>query len=157
MISFEQISKTQFENDCPTGDYDKIKLPVRATNNSAGYDFYMTQDVTLSPKESTVIPTGIRWYTDGQFFLMIVPRSGLGFKYQLGLANTVGIIDADYYNADNEGHIMVKLVNNGDKPVSIKHGERFCQGIIIPYLTQTYDSILSNNRTGGFGSSDELG
>ena len=151
MISFEQISKTQFESD-----YDKIKLPVRATNNSAGYDFYMTQDVTLSPKESVVIPTGIRWYTNGQFFLMIVPRSGLGFKYQLGLANTVGIIDADYYNADNEGHIMVKLVNNGNKPISIKQGERFCQGIIMPYLTQTYDSILSNNRTGGFGSSDEL-
>ena len=157
MISFEQISKTQFAKDCPTGDYDKIKLPARATNNSAGYDFYMTQDVTLSPKESVVIPTGIRWYTDTQFFLMIVPRSGLGFKYQLGLANTIGIIDADYYNADNEGHIMVKLVNNGDKPVSIKQGERFCQGIIIPYLTLTYDSILSNNRTGGFGSSDELG
>ena len=157
MISFEQISKTQFASDCPAGDYDKIKLPVRATNNSAGYDFYMTQDVTLSPKESVVIPTGIRWYTDTQCFLMIVPRSGLGFKYQLGLANTVGIIDADYYNADNEGHIMVKLVNNGDKPVSIKQGERFCQGIIIPYLTLTYDSILSNNRTGGFGSSDELG
>lgn len=147
---FERVSKEQFTE----GDYTKIKMPTRATKYSAGYDFYAPRDISLSPNGSTIVQTGIRWNAENaQCFLMIVPRSGLGFKYQIGLANTVGIIDADYYDADNEGHIMVKLVNRGNDRVKIKQGERFCQGIVIPYLTTWNEQVLSDNRTGGFGSS----
>ena len=92
--------------------YDKVKLPQRATKGSAGYDFFAVTDIELKPGESLKIPTGIRAKIDEGWVLKIYPRSGLGFKYRLQLDNTVGIIDSDYYNSSNEGHIMIKMTNN---------------------------------------------
>lgn len=86
--------------------------------------------------------------------LMIYPRSGLGFKYQISLANTVGVIDADYYFSDNEGHIFIKLVNRGDKPVHIKAGEAFAQGIFMEYGIVEDDHVEAT-RNGGIGSTDQ--
>ena len=82
--------------------YDNIKLPQRATSGSAGYDFCSPIDVLLGPKESVRIPTGIRCRIDEGYVLELYPRSSFGFKYQMGLLNTTGIIDADYFNADND-------------------------------------------------------
>ena len=87
------------------------------------------------------------------YVLNIYPRSSLGFKHQICLANTVGIIDADYYNALNEGHIIVALVNRGDKEVTIKKGDRFVQGIIYKFYTAEEEEV-TKVRTGGFGSSN---
>ena len=134
--------------------YDHIKMPQRATKFSAGYDFYSPFDFTLQPGDTIKIPTGIRCGMNTDWVLMIYPRSGLGFKYQISLANTVGIVDADYYFSDNEGHIFIKLVNRGDKEVHIKSGEAFSQGIFIQYGI-TEDDKVETERNGGFGSTDK--
>ena len=85
--------------------------------------------------------------------LKLYPRSGLGFKYRLQLNNTVGIIDSDYYNSDNEGHIFIKITNdsNEGKTMQIKKGEGFCQGIFVEYGI-TEDDDVADVRNGGFGS-----
>ena len=83
--------------------------------------------------------------------LLIFPRSGLGFRHQVRLSNTVGIIDSDYAFADNEGHILVSLRNPGDRDLVIGRGERFCQGVFLPYGLAEEDGE-AGDRTGGFGS-----
>ena len=130
---------------------DAILLPCRATAGSAGYDFICPADVTLAPNEAITIPTGIRCEMQPGWVLLLFPRSGLGFKHQVQLANTVGVIDADYFHAANEGHIMVRIVNGGDHVVSIAKGERFCQGVFLPHGLAEEDNV-SADRTGGFGS-----
>lgn len=133
--------------------YNNIKLPKRATTGSAGYDFFSPLNIYLKPNETFKIPTGIRVSLDEDKVLMCFPRSGLGFKYRLQLDNTVGIIDADYYYANNEGHIMLKITNDGksDKKVFVDKGEGFAQGIIVQYF-KTDDDDSIEKRTGGFGS-----
>ena len=133
--------------------YNEITLPVRATAGSAGDDFFLPFDMELAPMKTIVIPTGIRARIDEGWMLMIAPRSGLGFKYRLRLDNTVGIIDSDYYNADNEGHIKIKLTNESleGRTISLKKGTAFAQGIFLPYGV-TYDDEVVGKRTGGFGS-----
>ncbi len=133
--------------------YNDIKLPHRATRGSAGYDFYAPFDITLKPGETIKVPTGIRAFMDPNWVLAIFPRSGLGFKFRLQLNNTVGIIDSDYVNSDNEGHIFVKITNdsNENKTVSVKKGEGLVQGIFFPYGI-TSDDDTTESRNGGFGS-----
>ena len=130
--------------------YD-IPLPKRATAGSAGYDFICPADVTLQPGEAVTIPTGIRCEMQPGWVLMLFPRSGLGFKHQVRLANTVGVIDADYFHAANEGHIMVRIVNGGNHALSISKGERFCQGVFLPHGLAEEETVLAG-REGGFGS-----
>ena len=128
--------------------YECIKLPKRGTNQSAGYDFYAPYnlEITKSPK---LIPTGIRWISDPQQVLLLMPRSGQGFKYGLKLVNTMGVIDADYMYANNEGHIMAKL--QSDKSFSISSGVGMMQGIVTTFIT-TDDDEVDFVRSGGFGS-----
>ena len=130
---------------------NKIPLPKRATAGSAGYDFICPAEVTLQPGDALTIPTGIRCEMQPGWVLMLFPRSGLGFKHQIHLANTVGVVDADYFRAANEGHIMVRLVNGGGHAVVIVRGERFCQGVFLPHGLAEEDEV-SADRTGGFGS-----
>ena len=102
------------------------------------------------------IPPGVRAYMLEGEVLMIYPRSGLGFKYFTRLANSVGIIDEDYYYGDNEGHIFVKIRNEGDKPLLIKQGEAFAQGIFTKFLTTDDDDLTEKKvRNGGFGSTNK--
>ena len=128
-------------------------LPRRATAGSAGYDFFAPADFELKPGEGMRIPTGVRARIEQGWVLMLFPRSGLGFKYRLQLDNTVGIVDADYFGARNEGHIFVKLTNAGDKPLSVVRGEAFAQGVFVPFGL-TVDDEAGGERTGGFGSTD---
>lgn len=135
-----------------------LKLPTRATKASAGYDFFAPFDFIIKSGESIVIPTGVRCkFENENFALKIYPKSGLGFKYGVGLANTVGIVDADYYNSDNEGHIMIKLTNyDSHKEVSITKGKSFAQGIFEMYgLTVDDDEAEKQIRNGGFGSTSK--
>ncbi len=133
--------------------YSEIKLPRRATSGSAGYDFFSTLDFELAPGETVTVPTGIRARIDEGWVLCLYPRSGLGFKFRLQLNNTVGIIDSDYYNSDNEGHIFIKITNdtNTDKTVKINRGDGFVQGIFTHYGI-TVDDDADGVRNGGFGS-----
>lgn len=133
--------------------YNNIKLPKRATSGSAGYDFYSPLSFTLKPSESVKIPTGIRVKINDGWFLSCYPRSGLGFMYRLQLNNTVGIIDSDYFNSSNEGHIMIKLTNASveDLTLELSEGVAFAQGIFTKYGI-TFDDEASGVRDGGFGS-----
>lgn len=150
-VSYEQYAAAVGGDVDLREEYEAIKLPRRATSGSAGYDFFVPCDISISPKEDVKIPTGIRLELDKNTFLMCVPRSGLGFKYRLMMNNTVGIIDSDYFYSDNEGHIFAKLYNGGNKEVFIKKGDAFMQGIILPYLL-TDDDYADGVRNGGFGS-----
>lgn len=146
-VSAEQYEASALPSALPV---DAIPLPRRATAGSAGYDFICPADVALAPGEAVTIPTGVRCEMQPGWLLALFPRSGLGFKHQVRLANTVGIIDADYFHAANEGHIMVRIVN-GPNPLTIAKGERFCQGVFLPHGLAEEDEVLSD-RTGGFGS-----
>ena len=86
--------------------------------------------------------------------LMLYPRSGLGFKYGMKLANTVGVVDGDYFEADNEGHIFCKVVNEGDVMMNVKAGEAFAQSIFLMHGL-TYDDDVSAVRNGGLGSTSK--
>lgn len=133
--------------------YESIKLPARATKKSAGYDIYMPITVTLEPGKTAKIPTGIRVKMRDDYVFMVYPRSGLGFKYRLQLNNTVGVIDADYYDSDNEGHIFIKITNdtNENKTVTMEAGTAFSQGIFMQYGI-TEDDDVETLRNGGLGS-----
>ncbi len=162
-----QFFKVSFENfqgavreDFPQytdGDireiYEKLPLPGRATKGSAGYDFFAPFTFRLGPGETIKIPTGIRVKIDEDWVLKIYPRSGLGFKYRLQMNNTVGIIDSDYFNSDNEGHIFIKMTNdtNEGRTVEVPQGTGFAQGIFIEYGI-TVDDEASGVRNGGLGS-----
>lgn len=164
IAKFEKVSLKQFSADWKDtfGDvteekiqeiYDQIRLPRRATAGSAGYDFFAPVDVQLAPGEAIKIPTGIRAQMEQEWVLKVYPRSGLGFKYRLQMNNTVGIIDSDYFYSDNEGHIFMKIMNDGreGKTVELKAGEGFAQGIFLEYGV-TVDDDATEKRNGGFGS-----
>ena len=85
--------------------------------------------------------------------LLILPRSGLGFRYGIRLTNTVGVIDADYCNSDNEGHIIISLENPSTSNVQLPEGKAFCQGIVVNYEIPE-GSESDAERSGGFGSTD---
>ena len=103
--------------------------------------------------KSTLVPTGVKSYMGDDEFLQIANRSSNPLKNFLVLTNGVGIIDSDYYNnPENEGHIMIQLLNFGLTDKHIKKGDRIAQGIFLPFLKADNDSA-ETERTGGFGSS----
>ena len=136
--------------------YEAIKLPVRATRGSAGYDFFAPLSLSIAPGRTVKVPTGIRVEMQENWVLKCYPRSGLGFKYRLQLNNTVGIIDSDYFYSDNEGHIFAKITNdtNEGKTVEIEAGTGFMQGIFVEYGI-TMDDEVSTVRNGGLGSTTD--
>lgn len=152
---FAHVSDDQFARDAAgfaqAMPVAEIPLPRRATPGSAGYDFTCPVQVTLVPGEQAVVPTGIRVLMEPGWVLLTCPRSSLGRRHGLRLANTVGVIDGDYAQADNEGHILVALVNGGDHPVTIAPGERFCQGLLLPFGLAAEEDPAGSRR-GGFGS-----
>lgn len=157
-VSFEQFfeaMKGTFHIEEPEARmmYDLIDLPVRSTAGSAGYDFKSPISVTLAPGASAKIPTGIRVKIDDGWWLCCAPRSGMGTKYRMQLDNTIGVIDSDYYNSNNEGHIFAKITNDNreGKVMSIGAGDRFMQAIFVPYGI-TYSDSADGVRNGGHGS-----
>lgn len=155
-VSWEQFVKDwreEFGTDDETTRkiYCGIDVPKRATKGSAGYDFFAPIEFALEPGETIKIPTGIRCEMNEGWVMMGFPRSGLGFKYRMRLSNTVCILDEDYFYSDNEGHIFIKVVNEGDKTMTVKAGDGFSQGIFIQYGI-TEDDNATNKRNGGFGS-----
>ena len=135
-------------------------IPKRQTLGSCGYDFYAPEDIVLTPGEWTTIDTGVRF--DGKecvlaldnllvnsyhhgWFMLVVPRSGFGSKYGFRFRNTVGIIDMDYRDT-------IKATMTADVPLTIKKGERFMQGIILPFGVFEDEEIPKAERNGGHGS-----
>ena len=152
---FDHVSTPQFAADAaPFPDampVNEIPLPRRATKGSAGYDFVSPVTVSVAPGESVTLPTGVRAFMEPGWVLLLFPRSSLGFKHEMRLSNTVGVVDGDYVNAANEGHILVRLHNGGDHDVRIAAGDRFCQGLFLP-VGLAQEEEAAGERTGGFGS-----
>ena len=148
-VSEQQYAEAMAGQDCLP--LSEIPLPKRATAGSAGYDFVSPLEVTVPAGGTALIPTGIRAEMEPGWVLMLFPRSSLGFRHALRLSNTVGVIDSDYAFAKNEGHIMVKLRNPSGAPVVIGRGERFCQGVFLPYGTAEEEDDFAE-RAGGMGS-----
>ena len=160
MNKFEKVSK--YEND------EDVKLPVRSTTYSAGYDFFAAEDAYVPPiasvarnkvddssKLATLISTGVKAKLDENRFLMITSRSSVPLKRLLICGNGVGIIDRDYYNnEDNEGEIFFQVFNLSNEGITIHKGEKICQGIILNFDVADA-KILEEQRKGGFGSTDE--
>ena len=160
---FEKISFEQYKRACEDtahaglrlneealrDEWENIKFPSRATSGSAGYDFCVPFDMLLEQGKSRIIPTGIRCSIKPGWALFLLPKSGLGFKYETHLANTIGVVDSDYYGADNEGHILIKM--KAGKQFCLQRGQKFAQGIFLPFGI-VKDDEANGVRTGGFGS-----
>lgn len=142
MRDFEKISFEQFKKDVTNNydEYESYKLPSRDSTKTAAYDIYLLSDVKLEPGEIKKIPTGIKSYFQDDEVLLLVVRSTMGFKYNVRLCNQVGVIDADYYNnVDNEGHIWLRIQNEGNETFVWKKGESIVQGIFLKYLVTKSD------------------
>lgn len=163
---FYKVSRGQYLHDIGSEkdteeldvlEYDGIKLPHRATAGSAGYDFFCPVNLMLEPGRSVKIATGIRVKVEDGWWLAILPRSSLGFKYRVQLDNTCGVIDQDYFESDNEGHIFIKITNDNreGKTLTIGAGQAFAQGIFIPFGI-TFSDDVNAVRNGGMGSTDNV-
>ena len=153
-------------------------IPRRKTAESAGYDFVVAEDTVIPAYDSlhdsilmntlseaaeiikkanakvTLVPTGVKCRLDPGTYLELSVRSSCPLKHWLIMGNSVGVIDADYYNnPDNEGHIYFQIINLSPLDIVLKKGDAIGQGIIKPYLT-TEDDKASARRIGGFGSTD---
>ena len=173
MAKFEKVSRW--------ADSD-INMPVRKTAHSAGYDFEAVKDILIEPYQHlsniimnssayepktlseisnitklnmakpTLVSTGMKCKLADNEYLELSIRSSSPLKYWLVLANSVGIIDADYYgNVDNDGHIQFQVINFGPRKICLKKGDIIGQGIIKKYYT-TDDDAAEGERVGGFGS-----
>ena len=176
MAKFERVSK--YSNS-------EINMPIRKTAKSAGYDFEVVEDTLIEPyshlklilendihyepisleeiaaatkrtkAKPTLVPTGMKCQLADDEYLELSIRSSGPLKHWLMLANSVGIIDADYYNnPDNEGHIYFQVINLSPAPIQLKKGDIIGQGIIHKYIT-TEDDCANGERKGGFGSTNE--
>ena len=158
MRKFEKISFEQFKKDiCDDKTlYESYSLPKRGTRTAAGYDFYALYDYTLKPGEIMKIPTGIKVSMEEDDVLFLIDRSTMGFKYNVRLTNQVGVVDEDYYNnSNNEGHMWIRIQNEGDKDYVVKKGDGMIQGIFIKYLKTDDDIESEHERNGGFGSTNK--
>ncbi len=136
-----------------------INLPVRKTEYSAGYDFEAAEDCVVPAFKPgiapTLIKTGIKAYMQSDEMLCLYNRSSNPKKKGLILANSVGIVDKDYYeNPNNDGHIMFAFYNIKDTDVEIKKGDCIGQGIFEKYYVADSDNA-SGKREGGFGSTNK--
>ena len=147
MARFFEVVKDEFRKN-----EGEIKLPTRASEHSAGYDFYSPVDAIIYPDDSVMIWTDIKAHMYYDNALLLIPRSSMG-KHPVMIANTVGLIDSDYHNnPDNDGNIGFRLLNIGEEPYRITVGDRIGQGVFIKYGT-VKDDTTTTKREGGYGSS----
>lgn len=136
----------------------QINLPKRTTRNSAGYDIEAAEDCVIPAfklgQKPTLVKTGLKAYMKSDEVLILANRSSNPGKRGLILANSIGVVDSDYYgNKDNDGHIMFAFYNIKSEDIEIKKGERIGQGIFQKYLI-TDNDLADGERTGGFGSTN---
>ena len=165
MNKFEKISQAEYDktvnNEFTAKNgvlgfipYDDLVLPHRATKGSAGYDFISPISFKLKPGQTMKVPTCVKCSLNRGAVLLLFPRSSYGFKYRMQLDNTVGIVDQDYYNNENnEGHIFIKVTNDSKtgKTLEVNCGDAFAQGIIMGFDITDDDNVTAC-RTGGIGS-----
>ena len=141
---FEKVVNDKRKTDC-------YHTPTRSSSNSAGYDFYADKDYEVFSNQIVKIWTDVKAFMQPDEFLMLDVRSSMGGNFML--ANTIGIIDSDYYsNPDNDGNIGIFLKNISPKCLKIYKGDKIAQGIFMKYLKADNDNTTAK-RTGGWGSS----
>ena len=166
-MHFERVKFNAFKNDMAMyrpinflyGDleraYECVKIPVRKTKYSAGYDICIPIDITIPPGQRRVIPTGIKVVFEedemSTWHLQMYVRSSVGIKDGVVLTNGTGVIDSDYQFAENDGDMMLALLNTSDKLVQYKAGDRICQAVFVIHGL-TSDDNASGDRIGGIGS-----
>lgn len=151
MIKFEFTGI--LKEDSEGGPYRR--LPERSTKYSAGYDFYNPKKVEIEPHNIKLVKTGIKAYFPDDFVLKLYNRSSNPKKKGVMLANSVGIVDSDYYgNPDNDGEIGFMFYNFTNEKVVLEAGEKIGQGIFEKYYRVSEEAEISNERVGGFGSTD---
>ena len=138
---------------------ENINLPKRKTKFSAGYDVEAAEDIVIPSFKKgmnpTLVKTGVKAYMQDDEVLMLYNRSSNPKKKGLILANSVGVIDKDYYgNQDNDGHIMFAFYNIKEEDIEIKIGECIGQAIFQNYFLSDVDNA-EGERTGGFGSTNK--
>lgn len=136
---------------------DADLMPRRMTKGSCGYDFFSPETIEMEPDVWYSIDTGVCFdgaesptfdgsiYAD--WFMLILPRSSYGVKYGLKIKNTAGVIDKDYRDT-------IKATISVDVPFTLNKGDRFIQGIIIPFGKINKEISPVDNRNGGVGSTD---
>ena len=136
-----------------------INLPVRKTKYSAGYDMEAAEDTVIPSfkkgAKPTLVKTGIKAYMGEDEVLILANRSSNPGKKGLILANSIGVIDSDYYgNPDNDGHIMFAFYNIKDEDIEIKKGDAIGQAIFQKFFV-TDNDFAEGTRQGGFGSTNK--
>jgi len=134
-----------------------INLPVRKTARAAGYDIEAAEDIIIPKFERgikpTLIPTGLKAYCEDDECFLLLNRSS-GPKKGFLMANSVGLIDSDYYgNPDNDGHFYFAYFNCSDHDIEVKKGDIIGQVVFTKFLTVDDDNA-TGKRQGGFGSTD---
>ena len=155
MRKFEKISFEQFVKDVKDDRmlYDAMELPKRSTKTSAGYDIRSVEAGIVKVGEAKAFKTGLKVCMNPDEVLYLYSRSGHGYKHNVCLMNSVGVIDSDFYNnPDNEGHFQVKLLNLGDKDFEVKVGDKIAQGVFMKYLTVDDEEEIKSERKSGLGS-----
>lgn len=160
-VSFEQFEKDWIDTFGNTYSeieiieiYENIKLPKRKTMFSAGHDMSIPFYAMIESGDTLKIPTGIKCEIDKDYVMLIFPRSSLGIKKNMYITNTIPVIDADYFEADNEGHIFLCIKNGGDKVLELNNGDSIVQAIFLPYGVADEEEIL-DKRVGGIGSTND--
>lgn len=130
---------------------ERAKLPVYATSGAGCFDISTIRGKRIEPHSSEVFGTGLAFEIPEGHVMLVFSRSGHGFKYDVRLANCVGVVDSDF-----RGELMVKLTNDGNSPLMIASGDRIAQALIMPVFTVGFNRVteLSDTArgTGGFGS-----
>ena len=153
-VKFECFKSDSIKNGFENAEeaYDEIKLPVRKTKGSAGYDIRTPYTIEMYGGDRIVVPTGIKAKMDEGEVLLLVVRSSVGIKHGIVFSNGTGVIDSDYYsNDDNDGDIMLALWNSSSKLVKYEAGDRIAQGIFVNHGI-VEDDDADGIRTGGIGS-----
>lgn len=144
------MRKFEVVKNCPF----PVKLPVRSTAGSAGYDFYAPYPFVIDPGQSLVVKTWVKAMMPKDNFLRIFARSSWNTKKKI-FVTCSGIIDSDYYgNPNNDGNILIQFTNRGNEPFQVNEGERIAQGIFLPFLL-TDDDEADGKRIGGIGSTGD--
>ena len=158
MRKFEKISFEQFKKDVSNDInlYDMIELPKRSTKKSAGYDIKSIESGIVKVGQAKTFNTGLKVCMNDDEVLYIYSRSSHGYKYNVCLINSVGVIDSDFYNnKENEGHFKIRLLNLGEKDFKVNIGDRIAQGVFMKYLTVEGEEEIKTERVGGLGSTDK--
>ena len=131
----------------------KVNLPEYKTSGSSGMDLmaFIENKITILPKTSQIVPTGLAIAIPEDCEVQIRPRSGLAAKFSISVLNTPGTIDSDY-----RGEIKVILYNHSNKSFEVNNSDRIAQMILVPILKMEFDEVNELPGTfrgsGGFGS-----